>query len=243
MLPPTLLRPLSFPFSSAYPPPPFSTVSSFPPPSRGRRGAVVWQRPGLAAIRRDEWFQRDYHRAYPLPDDTEGQGGTEDVLLHARLHPVAELSVRVPHSPSLQASLPVSLSPRTTAAAAPPAAAALGGREAQAGVAEEGRAGGAGEGGAGAGAGEEGPEWVNAFDLIARAHALDLGALFHRRAHPVLRHTRFASRLPPALIRSRLLALAPALHAHAHANLFKVPRRAGGEGCRARGRRGDRERF
>ncbi|CAI5972102.1 unnamed protein product [Closterium sp. NIES-64] len=179
-------------------------------------------RPGLAAIRRDEWFQRDYHRAYPLPDDTEGQGGTEDVLLHARLHPVAELSVRVPHSPSLQASLPVSLSPRTTAAAAPPAAAALGGREAQAGVAEEGRAGGAGEGGAGAGAGEEGPEWVNAFDLIARAHALDLGALFHRRAHPVLRHTRFASRLPPALIRSRLLALAPALHAHAHANLFKI---------------------
>ncbi|CAI5515966.1 unnamed protein product [Closterium sp. Naga37s-1] len=280
-------------------------------------------RPGLEAIRRDEWFQRDYQRAYPLPDDTEGAGGAEDVLLHARvrgeggkeggmgggewqgergaregtgwkgaeggwhgggggcadrkcavccampspcpapiplayssssvhphscpcpaalscacelpppnqLHPVAELSVRVPHSPSLQASLPVSLSPRTTAAAAPPAA--LGGREAQAGVAQEGRAGGAGEGGAGAGgagagAGEEGPEWVNAFDLIARAHALDLGALFHRRAHPVLRHTRFASRLPPALIRSRLLALAPALHAHAHANLFKVP-------CRGRG--------
>ncbi|CAI5515657.1 unnamed protein product [Closterium sp. Naga37s-1] len=183
-------------------------------------------RPGLEAIRRDEWFQRDYQRAYPLPDDMEGAGGTEDVLLHARLHPVAELSVRVAHSPSLQASLPVSLSPRTTAAAAPPAA--LGGREAQAGVAEEGRTGGAGDGGAGAGAGEEGPEWVNAFDLIARAHALDLGALFHRRAHPVLRHTRFASRLPPALIRSRLLALAPALHTHAHANLFKVPRRGGG---------------
>ncbi|CAI5533277.1 unnamed protein product [Closterium sp. Naga37s-1] len=231
------------------PPPPFSTLSSFPPPSRARRAAVVWQRPGLEAIRRDEWFQRDYQRAYPLPDDTEGQGGTEDVLLHARVRgeggkgggsgrgrggrgkgrdgegqreggmvvvdvligcfalccampspcphssclllkppsipipALAELSVRVAHSPSLQASLPVSLSPRTTAAAAP--LAALGGREAQAGVAEEGRAGGAGEGGPGAGAGEEGPELVNAFDLIARAHALDLGALFHRRAHPI----------------------------------------------------------
>ncbi|CAI5515653.1 unnamed protein product [Closterium sp. Naga37s-1] len=82
--------------------------------------------------------------------------------------------------------------------------------------------GGMKEGGVGAAAAGESPELMNAFDLIARAHALDLGALFHRRADPVLRQTRFASRLPPALIRSRLLALAPALHADAHAKLYKI---------------------
>ncbi|GJP78149.1 hypothetical protein CLOP_g8482 [Closterium sp. NIES-67] len=84
----------------------------------------------------------------------------------------------------------------------------------------------AGEGGVKEGGGEgavqECPELLNAFDLIARAHALDLGVLFHRRADPVLRPTRFASRLPPALIRSRLLALAPPLQADAHAKHFKI---------------------
>ncbi|GJP51132.1 hypothetical protein CLOM_g10299 [Closterium sp. NIES-68] len=180
-------------------------------------------RPGLDAIRQDVWFQRGYQRAKPLADAVGGEGDAADVLLEAGLHPVTELSVRVAHSPSLQASLPVSLdppsrssSPPATAAAAE-AASSLGGGGAQAGMAEEGRSGPLVGGGA-----EECPELLNAFDLIARAHALDLGALFQRRAGPILRPTRFASRLPPALIRSRLLALSPLLHAHAHATHFKI---------------------
>ncbi|CAI5972082.1 unnamed protein product [Closterium sp. NIES-64] len=96
------------------------------------------------------------------------------------------------------------------------------GHGSEGGEGERAEGGGVKEGGAGASAAEESPELMNAFDLIARAHALNLGALFHRRADPVLRQTRFASRLPPALIRSRLLALAPALHVDAHAKLFKI---------------------
>ncbi|CAI5533287.1 unnamed protein product [Closterium sp. Naga37s-1] len=96
------------------------------------------------------------------------------------------------------------------------------GHGSEGGEGERAEGGGVKEGGVGAAAAEESPELMNAFDLIARAHALNLGALFHRRADPVPRQTRFASRLPPALIRSRLLALAPALHADAHAKLFKI---------------------